>query len=45
MKTIEREETKTQTQTPFQAKDVLSQVVIAALAVAITEFKRRFMGK
>src|SRR5438067_977946 len=33
MKTIEREETKTQTQTPFQAKDVLSQVVIAALAV------------
>ena len=34
MKTIEREETKTQTQTPFQAKDVLSQVVIAALAVA-----------
>ena len=34
MKTIEREETKTAVQTPFQPKDVLKQVVIAALAVA-----------
>ena len=34
MKTIEREETKTGVQTPFQPKDVLKQVVIAALAVA-----------
>src|SRR5436190_6942812 len=34
MKTIEREETKTGVQTPFQPKDVLKQVVIAALAIA-----------
>jgi dipeptidyl aminopeptidase/acylaminoacyl peptidase len=34
MKTIERSEAETRTQTPFQAQDVLSQVVISAVAVA-----------
>src|SRR5947209_8669904 len=34
MKTLEMREAETQTRTPFQGKDVLAQVVIAALAVA-----------
>jgi hypothetical protein len=34
MKTIEREEAATKTRVNFQGKDILQQVLIAALAVA-----------